>query len=434
MHARCTQVPHILMPKSGTDLEKWAVIACDQYTSQPAYWQQSDAIVGDAPSTLRLILPEVYLEQDDIDTRISTIHQNMQTYLDNGTLVPLPAGMILTERFSGGTHARHGLVLAVDLEAYSYKADATPLIRPTEKTVEDRIPPRLRVRDGAALESPHIMLLIDDPARTVIEPLVAQVSCLQKLYDTPLMQNGGQLTGWFVPQGAQTDAAEQALAALCSSTAFCEKYNLQETLPVLGFAVGDGNHSMATAKAHWENIKPQLSAAQQACHPARFVLAEVVNIHDESLLIEPIHRVLFDVDAQQVLSHMTAFFAQHGATATLAQSAPQHAHAFPLLCTQYSGVLCVEHSCWSLPVAAIQAALDDFLEKHPTAKLDYIHGADVVQTLSKQPRTVGFLLPDLQKDDLFRGVIFDGVLPRKTFSMGHAHEKRYYMEMHRITP
>lgn len=430
MSNRCTRVPHILMPKSGVDLSKWAVVACDQYTSQPDYWSNADTLVGGAPSTLRVTLPEVYLEDADVEKRIADIHSTMTRYLSDGTLVELPAGMILTERWSGGTTPRRGLMLAVDLEAYEYKPGSQSLIRPTEKTVVERIPPRLKVRQGASIELPHIMLLIDDPARTVIEPLFAQTEQLQKVYDTDLMLDGGHITGWFIPESAQTDAIETALEALCDRETFNNKYGLTEDLALLPFAVGDGNHSMATAKAYWEDLKKTLPAQEQVDHPARFALVEVVNVHDESLVIEPIHRVMFGVDAEELLTAATAYFAQLGCTATVADSAPAdtQAQVFPFFAGDKRGVLTVEGSPYALPLASLQAFLDEYLAAHPQAKIDYIHGDAVVESLGTQAGNMGFLLPDIEKNDLFRGVVIDGVLPRKTFSMGEAHEKRYYME------
>lgn len=432
MANRCTHVPEIIMPKKSADLSKWAVIACDQYTSQPDYWAETDRIVGDAPSTLRLTLPEVYLEDADVEARTAAIHETMRRYLENGTLRTLPAGFILTERFSGGAVPRRGLVLAMDLETYDYKPGSASLIRPTEKTVEERIPPRLKVRQGASIELPHIMILIDDPDRTVIEPLFEQVSSLEQVYDTDLMQHGGHISGWFIPKGDATDAIEARLDALCDRAVFNRKYGCTDAQALLPFAVGDGNHSMATAKAYWENVKQGLSEAEQADHPARYALVEVVNIHDESLFIEPIHRALFHVEANELLQSLIDFYAAQGCKAYLAASAAPDAHCFPFCTADQKGVLVVEQPKWAIPVATLQTALDVYLQSHPNAKIDYIHGADVVEQLGTQSGNLGFLLPDIAKNDLFRGVVFDGVLPRKTFSMGEAHEKRYYMEAKKI--
>ncbi|MCI7124744.1 MAG: DUF1015 domain-containing protein [Agathobaculum sp.] len=428
MANRCTYIPRIMLPRKGIDLSAWAVIACDQYTSQPDYWAETDRIVGDAPSTLRLTLPEVYLEDADVAARTARIHQTMRQYLDNGMLETLPAGMILTERWSGGAHPRRGLVLAVDLETYDYQTGSASLVRPTEKTVVERIPPRLKVRQGASIELPHIMLLIDDPDRAIIEPLFAQTGSLEKVYDTDLMQGGGHITGWFLPAGAATEAVEAGFDKLSDRAVFNRKYGCTDAQALLPFAVGDGNHSLATAKAYWEEVKQGLSAAEQADHPARFVLAEVVNIHDESILIEPVHRVLFGVEPDELLDGLTDFYQSAGCKAYLADAPVENAHCYPLLAPGKAGVLVVEAPKWAIPVATLQTGLDAYLAQHPSVKIDYIHGEDVTRSLAAQPGNVGLLLPDIAKNDLFRGVVFDGVLPRKTFSMGEAHEKRYYME------
>ena len=426
--------PKLLMPREGIDLSKWAVIACDQYTSQPDYWNNADSIVGDAPSTLRLTLPEVYLEQPDVKERTAKIQDAMLRYQQDGTLTEYEPGMMLVERTTkSGT--RRGVVLSFDLEAYDYQAGSQSLIRPTEKTVVERIPPRLAVREGASLELPHIMLLIDDPDRKVIEPLFADKDAFRKAYDTDLMLDGGHLSGWFVPEGKETAALIERLNGLADSETFNKKYGLTGEHAVLPYAVGDGNHSMATAKANWERIKQDLSEEERQDHPARFVLAEVVNIHDDSLEIEGIHRVLFHIHPREVFQAADDFFRLHGGMAYCGdpKSAPStNVQSFPCMFHGEQVTLCIVDSPWALPVATLQNFLDDFLEKNPKSHIDYIHGADVVRELSQDARNMGFLLPDPAKEDLFRGVILDGVLPRKTFSMGEAQEKRYYMEARKI--
>lgn len=428
------RLPKLLMPREGIDLSKWAVIACDQYTSQPDYWNNADSIVGDVPSTLRLTLPEVYLEQPDVKERTAKIQDAMLRYQQDGTLTEYEPGMMLVERTTkSGT--RRGVVLSFDLEAYDYQADSQSLIRPTEKTVVERIPPRLAVREGASLELPHIMLLIDDSDRKVIEPLFADKDAFRKAYDTDLMLNGGHLSGWFVPEGKETAALIERLNGLADPETFNKKYGLTGEHAVLPYAVGDGNHSMATAKANWERIKQDLSEEERQDHPARFVLAEVVNIHDDSLEIEGIHRVLFHIHPREVFQAADDFFRLHGGMAYCGEpkSAPStNVQSFPCMFHGEQVTLCIVDSPWALPVATLQNFLDDFLEKNPKSHIDYIHGADVVRELSQDARNMGFLLPDPAKEDLFRGVILDGVLPRKTFSMGEAQEKRYYMEARKI--
>lgn len=428
------RLPTLLMPRDGLDLSKWAVVACDQYTSQPDYWQKAEDFVGDAPSTLRLTLPEIYLEQPDLSTRTAAIHQAMQQYQQDGTLVPTPPGMMLVERTTqSGT--RRGVVLAFDLEAYAYTAGSASLIRPTEKTVVERIPPRLAVREQASLELPHIMLLIDDPEREIIEPLFTHKEHYVKAYDTDLMLDGGHLAGWFVPEGEETHAFIARLDTLSNPEVFRKKYHLSEDCPVLSYAVGDGNHSMAAAKANWERVKQGLSASEQQNHPARFVLAEMVNIHEQSVQIEGIHRVLFHIHPREVFQAADAFFRLHGGMAYCGHpnnSPSANTQGFPCLFHGEQVTLCIVDSPWTLPVATLQNFLDDFLSKNPKSYIDYIHGSDVVASLSQDARNMGFLLPNPAKEDLFRGIIFDGVLPRKTFSMGEAQEKRYYMESRQI--
>lgn len=427
----CVSVPKILMPKDGTDLNKWAVVACDQYTSQPEYWAETDKIVGDAPSTLRLTLPEVYLEEEDVEQRTETINETMKQYLSDGTLVELPAGFILTERFSGGAVPRRGLVAAIDLECYDYTAGSRSLVRPTEKTVVERIPPRLKIRKNASIEVPHIMLLIDDPDRTVIEPMFEKTDALQQVYNTDLMQNGGHINGWFIPEGDMTNSLIAAMDALNDRTLFNKKYRLTEDLPLLPFAVGDGNHSMATAKAYWEDVKKTLTPEEQETHPARYALCEIVNIHDESLIIEPIHRVMFNVNPAKLLNNAVDFYAEHDCQCIISDevaAADPETHTARFCFADKTGTLTVKNPKWGIPLGTLQAFLDDYLEKHPEARIDYIHGSDVVSSLGTAEGNMGFFLPDIEKNDLFRGVIIDGVLPRKTFSMGEAHEKRYYME------
>ena len=302
MANRCTRIPEIMMPREGTDLSKWAVIACDQYTSQPEYWAETDRIVGDAPSTLRLTLPEVYLEDADVASHIERIHKTMQQYVQDGTLRTLPAGAVLTERWSGGSAPRRGIVLAVDLEAYEYTPGSASLIRPTEKTVVERIPPRLKVREGACLELPHIMILIDDPDRRIIEPLFEKTGSFSKLYDTDLMQNGGHITGWLV-EGKDVDEFNKALTEYTATVG--EKYTGLKGTPMV-FAVGDGNHSLATAKSCYEELKKNNPGVDLSNHPARYALVELENIHDPAQVFEPIHRVIFKTEPKKLLAALEA--------------------------------------------------------------------------------------------------------------------------------
>lgn len=433
----CIHVPQILMPNTDTDLYKWSVVACDQFTSQPEYWKETEANVGDAPSTLKLTLPEVYLEAEDEQVRVDAIHATMEQYLTDGTLQEYPKGFMLIERSFGKKYARNGLIVEVDLETYEYKKGANSLTRPTEMTVEERIPPRLRVRQTATVEIPHIMLLIDDPEETVIEPLMARKQEFQQIYDTDLMQKGGHIAGWFIPEGVETDRIMELVEQLADRTTFNARYGLKEDYPLLNFAVGDGNHSMATAKAAWENIKQSLSEAECENHPARYCLCEIVNIHDKSLEIEPIHRVVFNVEEDELLKAAEEYYSAHGCKLSVRDAAREpyatsEEHAFVLCSTEGRKLVKVTNPAWGIAVATLQNFLDDYLSKNSLSKIDYIHGIDVVDSLSSQVGNVGFILPEVKKEDLFIGVIKDGVLPRKTFSMGEANEKRYYMECKKI--
>lgn len=433
----CLHVPHILMPREGTELYKWSVIACDQYTSQPEYWEETQRIVGDAPSTLRLTLPEVYLGEDGEEELIRAIHQNMETYLRDGTLRELPAGFMLVKRTLGQDRFRCGLVVEIDLETYEYQKGSYSLVRPTEMTVEERIPPRLRVRQTASLELPHIMLLIDDPEESILEPLMKRTEQFEQVYDTDLMQQGGHISGWLIPEGEETRKLMEQVEGLAQAERFRKRYDLETAYPLLNLAVGDGNHSMATAKAAWEKKKRTLSKQEQEQDPARYCLCEIVNVHDPSLQIEPIHRVLFEVDEDAFFAEAAMYYEQQGCGFRLEQgkgipSANRDEHRFVVCSAKGVHTMRIQHPVCGIAVASLQNFMDVYLERHSDSRIDYIHGADVVERLATKEGNLGFLLPEIDKEDLFRGVIVDGVLPRKTFSMGEANEKRYYMECKRL--
>lgn len=425
-------VPNVLLPKAGSDFFKWAVVACDQYTSQPEYWENAERIAGGAPTALHLILPEAYLGKAGEAERIEGIKASMREYLEQGALEAAGEGFVLVERTVAG-NTRHGLVLALDLERYDYHRGAKTLIRATEGTIEERIPPRLRIREGAALELPHILVLIDDPDKTVIEPLSERADALPRLYDTDLMLDGGHITGRLVAGEADINGVLNALAALTDKAAFNKKYGVDE--PLL-FAMGDGNHSFATAKAYWEKIKKDLPEGGRADHPARFALVEIENVHDDGIVFEPIHRVLFGVDAPEAMRRLGSILGERNAHCEWRMGAGAAAggetHVLPVLAQQVQGAFVVSGPAQQLAVGTLQNAIDALLAETPGAFVDYIHGADVVETLSKKDGTIGFLLPKMEKSELFPTVVFDGALPRKTFSMGEANEKRYYMECRKI--
>ena len=431
------QIPQVYLPKPGTDLTKWAVIACDQFTSQPEYWNAVEKIVGEAPSTLRLTFPEVYLEEPGGEERIQNIQATMRKYLDEDILQPHD-GLVYVERTVDGK-TRKGIVLCLDLEAYEYTKGSSSLIRATEGTIVDRLPPRIKIREGAPLELPHILVLIDDPNRTVIEPISAAKSQLEKLYDFDLMLDSGHLTGYAVNEEFE-DKVVEALRGLAEPETFAAKYNISKDQPVLLFAMGDGNHSLATAKAIWEKMKPQAGMD----HPSRYALVEIENVHDDGLEFEPIHRVLFGVQ-KDLFAELEKTFGAHLTYRPVASaedmvnvvdSASGEKHIIGLVGAGRStgfGVIEIASPSSNLPVGTIQPFLDVFLKEGGAEKIDYVHGKDVTVKLGSQPGNAGIYLPGMSKSDLFKTVILDGALPRKTFSMGEAHEKRFYMEARKIS-
>ena len=434
-------VPRILLPAQGTDFSKWAVVACDQFTSQPDYWEEAEAYIGGMPSTLSLILPEAYLGKPGEEERIERAKASMQEYLQTGVLEERKEGFVFVRRKAGGA-TRLGLVMALDLEEYCYEKGATTLIRATEGTIVDRIPPRLRIRAGAPIELPHILVLIDDPARTVIEPFAEETARMDLLYDTDLMCNGGHIAGYHVSDPAQIERAISALTALKDADAFAAKYG-EGNAPLL-FAMGDGNHSFATAKAAWEAVKSGLSLEEQADHPARYALVEIENVHDDGIVFEPIHRVLFGMEAEAAIVRLHALLAKANGQVRVVRfdeeallegymrQCPESAHVLPFYCGENCGAFVVEGPAQQLCVGTLQNAIDVLMQECPGAEVDYIHGKDVVLALSAKPNALGFLLPAMKKSELFPTVVYDGALPRKTFSMGEANEKRYYMECRRI--
>ena len=406
----------ILLPAPSVSPETWACIACDQYTSEPEYWQKASALVGDAPSALRLILPEYDLKHGE--ERIPAIHASMASYLRDGLLTPaLSAGFVLCERTVPAGN-RLGLVCAVDLEQYSFEKGTLPLVRPTEKTITSRLPPRLAIRRGAPVELTHIMILIDDPGRTVLEPLQAKKASLRKLYDFDLMLSGGHLKGWAVEEEADLAHVDQSLTALMAG---------KGDHPML-LAVGDGNHSLATAKAYWNEIRETIPEKERETHPARFALCEIVNIHDTALLFEPIHRLLIGAHHGEVMDAWARYASVRGMTL----SPDGEGHHFTVISSEGEEQAAVINPEGAIPCETVQLFLDDFLAHHPETEIDFIHGEKSLRALASQSGCVGFLLPDISKDTFFADVERLGVLPRKTFSMGEADEKRFYMEAKRI--
>lgn len=403
----------ILLPRKK-DQKNWAVIACDQYTSEPEYWHETAEIVGETPSALRLILPEVYLEEPDVMKRIGEIHTAMREMLDSDIFMAYPDAMIYTERVQSDGKLRCGIVGAIDLEQYDYQPGSTTPVRATEKTVPERLPPRVKIRDGAALELPHIMILIDDTAKTVIEPLSMGKETMTQVYACPLMQGGGEISGWLLEKSAQ-EGVLQALGKLSQQ---------EESATPLVYAVGDGNHSLAAAKAYYEQLKAQHPDEDLTNHPARWALAEIVNLHSPALEFEAIHRIITGVDADVFRREfMQTLGAQPADTLCL--------QCMTLVYGEQAADFAITKPTSALSVGSVQHALDDFVRAHG-GKIDYIHGADTVRRLAKNQGCVGIILPPMKKTELFSTVVRDGALPRKTFSMGHAQDKRYYMECRKI--
>ena len=422
------RVPDVLLPKPGTDLQAWAVVACDQFTSQRDYWNRVDVFVGDKPSTLRLIFPEAFLDEAEPQRRVAAINAAMRGYVDAGLFDEHRQTMVLVRREDGHGLVRWGLVVALDLEAYDWHAGSRTLIRATEGTIEDRIPPRKLIRRDAPLELPHIMVLISDPARSVIEPLAARADGFVPLYDTDLMQGGGHITGWAVRDEADLDAVAVALGAL--------RADLDDANPLL-FAMGDGNHSFATAKSIWTDVKATLPEDQWEGHPARYALVEVENIFDAGLEFEPIHRVLFGLSREafeaELARHCSsfAFTEATGPEAALAAVADSAGQAFAYADADGAGVYTLIEPEASIPAGTIQRLIDALVGAG-ACEVDYIHGTDVTADLARRPGNVGVFLPPIPKDTFFASIVADGALPRKTFSLGHAEDKRYYLEARAI--
>lgn len=442
------RIPRIQLPKEGTDYEKWAVVACDQYTSEPAYWEEADRIVGSSPSTLRMILPEYYLGKPQEEELTKQIRSHMKQYEETGVLRTLPEGCMLVKRTAAG-RTRLGLVIAVDLEAYDYTKGSTSLIRATERTITERIPPRLRIRRGAPIELPHIIILIDDPEKTVIEPLAKKKGTV--VYDTDLMLDGGHITGTFFP-GEELGGVQEAFSRLYDKST--ERFGKGKEFLM---AMGDGNHSLATAKAAWEEIRQTLSPQERENHPARYALCELENVHDDGIVFEPIHRVLFGegkLTGEEIVRKTVEILKKQNPDAYLAEESDEEdagaeaatgragretaqrvtqtsrtadSYRIPVVYGGTHRVLVIDHPVSGLEVGALQTALDE-LVRTEGVRIDYIHGEQTVSELASPMENAGFLLPSMDKHRLFPAVAADGALPRKTFSMGHANEKRYYME------
>lgn len=410
---------NILLPKD-VDMTKWSVVACDQYTSEPEYWKEVENIVEDNPSTLNLILPELYLEEENVEERIKKINETMKEYLEKDVFEEYPNTMIYLERKQSNGKIREGLIGMVDLEDYSYEKGSQTLIRATEKTVIERIPPRLKVRENAILELPHIMILIDDEKKKIIESLKNKVEEKDIVYDFDLMENGGHIKGYKLSDKT-IDEVEEGLISLMDKDYFEKKYNVKDK-GILLFAMGDGNHSLATAKANYENLKKTMTEEEYLNNPARYALVEIVNLHSEALEFEPIHRVIFNTDVDNLVKELYKYYDinEEG-----------NGEYFELVTKDIDKKLYISNPKSNISVGSIQIFLDEYLKENQ-GKIDYIHGDETARGMGKEENNVAILFEAMPKEELFRTVILDGALPRKTFSMGHSYDKRFYLESRKI--
>ena len=403
MDKRIVVAPHILLPRKGTDMSAYAVIACDQFTSQVEYWNDLKDMIGDKLSTFHMIYPEAYLESTNQSEYIQKINQTIDSYLKDNLLVDMGECFILVERVTAYGVRRLGLVISIDLEEYSYERGVPCSIKASEATIVERIPPRLKIRKDAPIELPHTLLLFDDKEKSNIEQLYAKRKELDLLYDFELNQNGGHIRGYLVKD----------------TEAVIKKFNdmFMKNNNGLMFIVGEGNHSLATAKAHWENIKKTLNKEEQENHPARFALVEANNVYDDGIIFEPIHRILFnagdfqkELDALDGNGQLAYYYSQKGGKKAI-KTPKSAAETYQI----------------------IQKLIDKNLKEHPEMKVDFIHDeSSVLEIADKNPDSLAIVMPALGKSDIFEFVAKDMVLPRKSFSMGHASEKRYYLEAKKI--
>ncbi len=419
----------ILLPKKQHDYTAFSVVACDQYTSEPLVWEQTKQIASGHLSAYDMIFPEVYLNEGEaaFDARIAAINKAMADAMQADAFDLYEQCYFYIERRQRNGLVRRGLIGAIDLEGYDFAHSPTDdpqtPIRATEGTVLSRIPPRVKIRENAPLELPHVMVLVDDPNRKCIEVIGSHTDRMEQVYDFELMQNSGHLTGWKVNKSDHA-LIDGLIEGLSDKDGFYAQYPMAKNAgkQPLVLAVGDGNHSLATARQCWDNIKGSLTPQQRERHPARYALCEICNLHDDALLFEPIHRIVTDVDANALLAAMTACCGLSASGEGQALSVVVNGVATPYVITKPTA---------QLTVGSLQNFLDVYCKQNG-GEIDYIHGADVVKTLSQKENSIGFLLYGMEKEQLYPTVIFDKALPRKTFSMGDAWDKRFYLEARKI--
>lgn len=428
-------LPQILIPKN-IDTEIWCVVACDQFTQDRNYWKNAEKIADGKPSTLNIILPEVYLNDSDKSERIKKIQETMKDYLSSNIFLPPENEMVYVERKTHFGRTRRGLVLAIDLEKYEWKPFSKALIRATEATIKERIPPRMEIREGASLESPHIMLLVNDAERLLVEGTGKRVRGNAPLYEGKLMQESGSISGWKVKNDDDLEYVRSSLEKLYEK-------NKDPDGSAFLFAVGDGNHSLATAKAVWEKYKLENpdKAKDEKC-PIRYALVEVVNIYDEGLTFEPIHRVVFDSNKKNVIEKLASklngklsnIVSENELSARVKNSNADFGFVFTENGKEKLVLLSTEIK--ELAVSKLQPALDEILQNESQSgnksEIDYIHGEEEVFRLGKKDNALTILLPPVAKESFFATINKTGPLPRKSFSMGEASEKRFYLECRRL--
>ncbi len=415
-------IPEILLPEEKINMKKWAVVACDQFTSDRDYWAEADKLVANAPSTLRMILPEIYLNDEDVEERISAAKDTMMDYIEQGVLTALPKGFMLVERTMDGL-TRKGLIAAVDLDEYNWDIDVHPLIRATEDTLLERIPPRVRIREGATVELPHVLVLMDDPDDSVIGILTSAKQELKEVYDFDMMQNGGHITGYLCDNDDMNKAVLDAISSL-------------PTRDGMRFSVGDGNHSLATAKTVWENAKKFMTEEEASVSPLRYALVEIVNLRDEAMTVKPIHRAISKVSPTHCIQRICDILNENGLKAKLlyirSSNKFRKEDATPytiyVKTKQTLGKIEITNPSHPLAVGDLQPALEKYLSETPSGAIEYLHGDSQFEEFANMYDTVAFYMPDVDKETFFDTVINCGVLPKKTFSLGEANEKRYYIE------
>ncbi len=432
------KMPEVYLPADKSAMKEWAVVACDQYTSDTDYWESVKEITKGKPSTLNLIYPECYLTESEPEKRIAKINETMKEYLSHGVLEKNGPAFYLVKRQNGKNGSfRYGLVAALDLEAYDYSKESKSLIRATEGTIEDRIPPRKRIRKDALLELPHILVLIDDPEKTVIEPLAERRGTFEKVYDFDLMKDGGHIEGYRIDDPDAVESIVAAIEKLADRESFRKKYG---TSDVLLYAMGDGNHSLATAKSIWEEIKKNNPSDPDIMnHPARWALVEIENIHDDGIVFEPIHRVLFNCGEDLFLDELKKTSPveteeKESLDEVITAIEDQESSQKIGLCSE-SGfkVINILKPSATITAGTVQKVIDSILERNSGVSVDYIHGNEETAKLGRQKGNIGIFLPAIDKHSFFQTIVKDKTFPRKTFSMGEANEKRYYIECRKIT-